>query len=914
MAKNNGKKASQGKPITDWFSKKPRTANSSFSSTTDPSSNSQPKSQSHSLDSPSSSCEASSSMGSGRKRKATSQPEADVQVAESSQRTPAALSTRSITNAPAPPTPLSPKENLIHHSPSQSRLDSRKKPRLSSPDPIPTDCETVPPSQSDEMEIGLPLRPPQKVDRQAITHTVSKWREETGPAAELVEGYPETSMNVDPEPLPDAMDEDEPSSPLFTPNTSYSLFGTEPDRSFGASPVHPLTPPMSGPESPALSPVILDSDAKTAKIIAEIRAKAYAKIQSSPEDEKKIEFREELDDSDDDELLLNFGSIKKGKQKETEVATASTSKQTISPANNRYNLRQPGARKASAPKSISPLQSTSAATKRNRKSSHNPLDALLKEKKKADKAGKGDDAFQRAERAVAGRSNMRSEMDDEEDDGYLMDDDWLGDENRARKALQDSRNKLESSPERDLLDDDDFDMSEDEAKRLFEDDARGKAVADMIAVDKKRREVDSKLERRVGHPLWTVVPEDAMALDFEPSNLNFLNLGQYPILRTLKAALEEQNSKRASLLLKTGAFTVALLRDNPDLVSCLCNRALGSPKDDLTQAAFYFLLGSWNGSNPQAPWLPFDTVVDLLAKLGADVRSFGWNSKSIPRPINGAERESCLLRLVQLVTAAAQTRKIFAHDASDVLLALCAVSSDPSTSPVLRTEIMLAVNAVCFATGEEHTISASQESSICSKLLTFISRLAPVNKAHVVSLFAGGSGRAMRMARWIAYSIILKRVSVPEKEYSEIPPLDSVLSSLSPSGPKADLFRIDPDTDYVDMRFYVDILAVALSNIPRYVAVDTRIAAEAKAIAIEKGNKSPSKGEMPTPLVQRIQMAVEEIHSKIVDTRGAHLDRSRAKAALKNLSMRVYYQRQAAVKSSGPKPKNIAQYFGKKKT
>ncbi|EEB96693.1 hypothetical protein MPER_04129, partial [Moniliophthora perniciosa FA553] len=362
----------------------------------------------------------------------------------------------------------------------------------------------------------VPLRPPQKVDRQAVTQIVSKWREKTAPVAE--EGWSEPkSMNFDPEPLPDAMDEDRPSSPLFTPNTSYSLFGTEPDQSSHcASPVQPLTPPMSGPESPTLSsPVIMDSDAKTAKIIAEIRAKALAKVQSSPE-EKAIVFREELDDSDsDDDLLLNLSS-NKGKEKEKQVVLVpllplistitnhsriyrvlSKSKHSPPPVNNRYNLRHPGSRKPSAAGSASPVASTNTASKRSRKASYNPLESLLKEKKKADQAGKGDDALQRAERAVAGRI-MRAEMDEEDDDDDMVNNDWLGDENRARKAMQERMDRLESSPERDDFDDN-FSLNADVAKRLFDDDERGKAVAEMIATDKKNHEADSKLERQIGH-------------------------------------------------------------------------------------------------------------------------------------------------------------------------------------------------------------------------------------------------------------------------------------------------------------------------------------------------------------------------------------------------------------------------------
>jgi len=51
----------------------------------------------------------------------------------------------------------------------------------------------------------------------------------------------------------------------------------------------------------------------------------------------------------------------------------------------------------------------------------------------------------------------------------------------------------------------------------------------------------------------------------------------------------------------------------------------------------------------------------------------------------------------------------------------------------------------------------------------------------------------------------------------------------------------------------------------------------------------------------------------VADTRAAHLDRSRTKAALKQVSMRMYYQRLAALKSGYGIARNIKQYFIPKK-
>ena len=50
----------------------------------------------------------------------------------------------------------------------------------------------------------------------------------------------------------------------------------------------------------------------------------------------------------------------------------------------------------------------------------------------------------------------------------------------------------------------------------------------------------------------------------------------------------------------------------------------------------------------------------------------------------------------------------------------------------------------------------------------------------------------------------------------------------------------------------------------------------------------------------------------LVDSRAAHLDRSRTKAAVKQLAMNVHYQRENWVRNSqDSKSKTLAQYFKK---
>jgi hypothetical protein len=40
------------------------------------------------------------------------------------------------------------------------------------------------------------------------------------------------------------------------------------------------------------------------------------------------------------------------------------------------------------------------------------------------------------------------------------------------------------------------------------------------------------------------------------------------------------------------------------------------------------------------------------------------------------------------------------------------------------------------------------------RVLNYTATLEPINKAYIVSVFEGGSGRTRRLARWIAHAII----------------------------------------------------------------------------------------------------------------------------------------------------------------
>lgn len=165
-----------------------------------------------------------------------------------------------------------------------------------------------------------------------------------------------------------------------------------------------------------------------------------------------------------------------------------------------------------------------------------------------------------------------------------------------------------------------------------------------------------------------------------------------------------------------------------------------------------------------------------------------------------------------------------------------------------------------------------------------------------------------RAIRWVACSLFFTDV---ESTYEPTPPLNKLDELLrSPDGG----FSIDNDTDFSEYCHRVAIFSSALTGLEDYIS-----------------SPAPSGlvklGEIPS-----IRTALAKLHGFIgepsstvhvmlwlifptEDTRAAHLERSKAKAALMRLAMRLKYQSKALldVGSSGPvgKPRKITEFFNK---
>jgi hypothetical protein len=175
---------------------------------------------------------------------------------------------------------------------SQPNIQRRKKARLSSPEG-PSRSEAgnlVPSSQSDEDELF-------------------RLGTESVPPKNGSDYSQKSSLPLTPNVRNDGMDVDED---LFSNRQLPSESASSTSKSIAHKSSSPfdqiLTPPVSDPLPLPPTPVALDAASKSAKIIAEIKARAYANSMSSPET-VPFEFDDELESSSDEDDLLTMPNI-----------------------------------------------------------------------------------------------------------------------------------------------------------------------------------------------------------------------------------------------------------------------------------------------------------------------------------------------------------------------------------------------------------------------------------------------------------------------------------------------------------------------------------------------------------------------------------------------------------------------------
>ncbi|KAF9070545.1 hypothetical protein BDP27DRAFT_1323448 [Rhodocollybia butyracea] len=622
---------------------------------------------------------------------------------------------------------------------------------------------------------------------------------------------------------------------------------------------HRLTPP---PTSTMKTLAPLDVNTKTQQLIAEIRAKALVAARSSPIEEAKP-FRETLSDSDSDDDLRPLEISVKGKGKQV-AQTASDARPT------RYNTRSNNPQPSSS-KSKQPSVSPTVIRSDRRKSRSDPFTALLKEKRDEEKSGRS--AFHYSKAAEIA-SQIPLETDDEDD----LDDSASPSKASASLELEDLK----------------VDLDEGDRKRLFGD--QGEEIKVILDKDQEKREADELQQSRVGASFWRENDDDNdvdVDMDVELA-MDFGKYSQQPVLCLLYNAFKSHDFAQASAVLSSGLLNTVNLELFPGVIDYLCYIALSPSHENLSSDAFNALLNVWDTSHTPMPGISLQIILNAVSRLGAKSDILKLKGSHTPN-LDDERREDLVFRLVKLIESSARSRLLNVTTIPQVVLVLLAISLDTSTSTALQKEIAVALDTM-FQSIADPNVVAEIEPAICNQILLYVSNFNAVNTSHIITLLASGVGRSIRIARWVARSVLLVQNEVKDL----IPILTPGVTT------PCQVFQVRRDSDYVEMGHYVQILAVALTDIPSY--IPRQIAAAAALKAGRPVMNSPSKEKIETPL-ERLETCMTFVHRQITDT-GTNIERSRTKAALQHLTLRLGYQLKAGTKSD--KPTGILGYFEKR--
>ncbi|KAG1808292.1 uncharacterized protein BJ212DRAFT_1384503 [Suillus subaureus] len=765
-----------------------------------------------------------------------------------------------------------------------------------------------------------------------VNEQVHKWRQTTlaSPSSSVINDSSPCDSGVTdaglPVPVATPLNDDArsrsatslPSAPPETPLQPSASLPSPPDTA--GAPPHPATPAS-------------DKAGKAAQLIANIKAKAFAESPLSDE-EKNYKFRE-LDESSDDDLEnMTLLPNKKGKGKsshlpvlngmdgvfDSPLSSVASSLPKPSTSYNLRNRRSPSASPTRPPVDTHKMSRSQVHTRSGRtskpapplhlptivvtknapgpsklKKSFNPLEALLREKKAAEKRGNGSAAFLRAEDAL--QAHISSDAD-------LGDDLNLADEGAAWQAIQEHAQRKSSSPMLEPLEDDVF-MGERETKILGRE--AGEKIEKILTSDKNSGSRKPKGEG-VGVPLWREGTDDGGMVVDDEYNVSFGDASNHPVLALLQHLSGIGAADQLALTLSSGVLGALGPEEKSIVVSPLFALAISLIESRLSGAAYSALHSLWSATScTSKSALHFTDIATALVNLGAcrhvaeDLR---WTIREDVHPlhITAEDRSRVLSKLVTLVGIAGRTENLVAEDIPDVLLSLVLIGLDRTTSNELRTNLHLAIDGIC------RTINTSTHLSIHQRLLNHASTLTPANKAHFVSFFSSGSGRTRHIAQWLAYAMFL-----PNSRPSDaLPPLDPLILLLSPVPGSDELFDVtSANADFEDLGHYFAIISVALTNIEAYVHEENSFS---QSISRQSSiDDSPRKSQKPLAPIELLLRVLEVTQGRIVDTRAAHLDRSRTKAEMHRLQMRVYYQRQALKPAAAwTKMATIQHYFGPK--
>ncbi|KAK2463224.1 hypothetical protein APHAL10511_004879 [Amanita phalloides] len=746
--------------------------------------------------------------------------------------------------------------------------------------------ETISTSQSDEVELdSARMTSILERDTYEVRMCVEKWRSQAPPVLSSVLGDEDVHMQ----------DANMRRSPLTSvPSTPKSFVSNRPNVNPDSFIPGLPTPPVS--EDLLAHPLSLDEKTKTELLIEKMKSDAMARAQQL-QDSPPPQFDETLDSSSDEEELtfaVPVGPKDKEKRTSNKVGLDTGASKPASGARRSSRNHEAASSTFAVPsESRSSITRKGAQPDARKGRTYNPLDALLSEKRKLQETGKDAQAFIRAESALAAREAWQEEdMCDNEDIKKWQDEDAVRDV--IEELLSNDQTFLDGNSTRDIS------LDAESAARMIG--INGTKVVDILENDK-----DLKIQDTLDGPglqLWdkSRTNSDRCISSGSPYS-SFQYSGQEPVIGILKTALDEQDCAQAISILNSGYLASIDLSDCEGLILFLCEQALSSTPKIFELHAFHALLSIYSDPGSSAARFSAAWVFRTLALLGAEpsvLKQMGYYATSVNVNIDPDYRADAMLRLICVLKTATRSGRIKIHDIADIILAVQRIALDPSASHQLRMAVTNLVDHLCnLATSDE-------ERHIYEKATSLILTLDLACKTEIACMFSRGSGVARRIARWVAYSALTNQPC--SRSDDEVPPLNGLLDVVE----SGNVFQIDDESDYTALWHCVRILGVALTDVELYNLA-------------ERGASSTNEGTMeyPTPYKRKtkhkvllIHEALEALHATIQDTRALHLDRSRAKAAIKQLSLRLRYQHTDSVQDRAiamPRKETLEHFFSPKK-
>lgn len=227
-----------------------------------------------------------------------------------------------------------------------------------------------------------------------------------------------------------------------------------------------------------------------------------------------------------------------------------------------------------------------------------------------------------------------------------------------------------------------------------------------------------------------------------------------------------------------------------------------------------------------------------------------------------------------------------------VLGVLCLLGLDPALQVTTRSDI--AETAELWACKAE---SLEAQLSVCSTLADALADLPMQQKRDLVlRVLRGTRPVGVQLCMWLATAFLdgegMEGVS-PEM-YRARPPLERILAYTRG-------MYITPETNYTDLLATAQLLDIALWDVAALVEVERN---EGRAVKYQPGVPVNS-------MIMDVIDKLAEVHGRILDARAADLERTRTKAYLQTIQVRLGWDLIEAARSGQKTAKTIKEMWGK---